>query len=38
MERIHMQYLILKDPELYYLINNTDGAKVWIDLIEYTFG
>jgi len=38
MERIHMQYLILKDPELYYLIHNTDGAKVWIDLIEYTFG
>lgn len=38
MERIHMNYLILKDPELYYLVHNKEGAKVWIDLYEYTFG
>jgi hypothetical protein len=33
-----MNYLILKDPELYYLVHNKEGAKVWIDLYEYTFG
>lgn len=38
LERIHLSYLILKDPEIYYLINNKDGAKVWVDLFEYTFG
>ena len=38
LERIHMQYLILKDPELYYLVHNKEGAKVWIELFEYTFG
>ena len=38
LERIHMQYLMLKDPELYFLIHNNDGAKVWVDLFEYTYG
>lgn len=38
LERVHMNYLIMKDPELYYLVNNKEGAKVWIDLFEYTFG
>jgi hypothetical protein len=38
LERIHMQYLISIDPELDMLINNKEGARVWIDVIEYTFG
>jgi len=38
LERIHMEYLILKDPELYYLRHNKEGAKIWIELFEYTFG
>jgi len=37
-ERIHMQYLILKDPELGMITNNKQGSRVWIDVIEYTFG
>ena len=38
LERIHMQYLILKDPELDSLAKNKEGARVWIDLFEYSFG
>jgi hypothetical protein len=38
LERIHMNYLILKDPELSQIVHNQEGAKVWIDLYEYTFG
>jgi hypothetical protein len=38
LERIHMQYLILKDPELDSLAKKKEGARVWIDLFEYSFG